>query len=292
MLLSIITADRLICIVFNFRVQPLTLRACHFICLGAWSLGLALSFLPMSGLSYFYDSEHGHRFYGRSTVCLALQLSDDRPPGWEYSVSIFIGLNLLAFLFISLAYLAIFLSAVKSSSSIRSTNVKRESALAKRVAFIILTDFCCWMPVIVVGILSLTGSFHDSEKQVYMWMAVFVLPVNSSVNPILYTIATPQVQGWLCKDSSAAKGKKKTHISTFLDESLLTKWLEYHSLAVMEEILSHFIWFAHFPSRLFVILNNLYMLIICHTVQGARQARFAGKTTATSNNNCTTKQLS
>jgi len=210
MLLSIITADRLICIVFNFRVQPLTLRACHFICLGAWSLGLALSFLPMSGLSYFYDSEQGHRFYGRSTVCLALQLSDDRPPGWEYSVSIFIGLNLLAFLFISLAYLAIFLSAVKSSSSIRSTNVKRESALAKRVAFIILTDFCCWMPVIVVGILSLTGSFHDPEKQVYMWMAVFVLPVNSSVNPILYTIATPQVQGWLCKDSSADKGRKRT----------------------------------------------------------------------------------
>ena len=32
-------------------------------------------------------------------------------------------------------------------------------------------------------------------------------------------------------------------------------------------------------------------LIICHTVQGARQARFAGKTTATPNNNCTTKQL-
>lgn len=207
MLLSIITADRLICIVFSFRVQPLSLKACHVICLGAWTLGFVLSFLPMSGLSYFYDSEHGHRFYGRSTVCLALQLSDDRPPGWEYSVSIFIGLNLLAFLFISLAYLAIFLSAVKSSSSIRSTNVKRQSALAKRVAFIILTDFCCWMPVIVVGILSLTGSFHDPEKQVYVWMAVFVLPVNSSVNPILYTIATPQVQGWLCKDSTAAKGR-------------------------------------------------------------------------------------
>lgn len=202
MLLTIITADRFICIVFNFRVQPLTLKACHVICLAAWSLGLVLSFLPMSGLSYFNDAEHVHRFYGRSAVCLALQLSNDRPPGWEYSVSIFIGLNLLAFLFISLAYVAIFWSAVKSSSSIRSTNVKRESALAKRVAFIILTDFCCWMPVIIVGILSLTGSFHDPEKQVYVWMAVFVLPVNSSVNPILYTIATPQVRAWLCKESN------------------------------------------------------------------------------------------
>ena len=251
MLLSIITADRLICIVFNFRVQPLSLKACHVICLGAWILGFVLSFLPMSGLSYFYDSEQGHRFYGRSTVCLALQLSDDRPPGWEYSVSIFIGLNLVAFLFISLAYLAIFLSAVKSSSSIRSTNVKRESALAKRVAFIILTDFCCWMPVIVVGILSLTGSFHDPEKQVYVWMAVFVLPVNSSVNPILYTIATPQVQRWLCKDSSAAKGRNwRTRYVRFCWKVILTsgsdRVFDNITPVVMAEVLSDLISLSHF----------------------------------------------
>ena len=203
MLLTAITADRFICIVFNFRVQPLSLKTCYLICLAAWSLGLVLSFLPMSGLSYFNDADQGSRFYGRSAVCLALQQSNDRPPGWEYSVSIFIGFNLLAFIFVSLSYVAIFFSAVKSSSSIRSTNVKRESALAKRVAFIILTDFCCWMPVIIVGILSLSGSFYDPEKEVYVWMAVFVLPVNSSVNPILYTLATPQVRDWFCKDSKS-----------------------------------------------------------------------------------------
>ena len=207
MFLTIITADRLICIVFNLSVRHLTLKACYIISFAAWSLGIVLSLLPLSGLSYFYDTEKDIRFYGRSAVCLALQLSNDRPPGWEYSVSIFIGLNFLAFLFISSAYTAIFWSAVKSSKSIRSTNVKRESALAKRVAFIILTDFCCWMPVIIVGILSLTGSFHDPEKKVYVWMAVFVLPVNSSVNPILYTLATPQVRKWLKKNQSNTNSK-------------------------------------------------------------------------------------
>ena len=169
----------------------------------------------MSGLSYFNPEGNGNGFYGRSTVCLALQLSNDRPPGWEYSVSIFIGFNLAAFLFISLSYVAIFLSAVKSSSAIRSTNVKRESTLAKRVAFIILTDFCCWMPVIIVGILSLTGSFNDPEKQVYVWMAVFVLPFNSSVNPILYTLATPQMRDWFCKDSKS-KGESLILVLLFI----------------------------------------------------------------------------
>ena len=177
----------------------MSLKTCYLICLLVWLLGFVISFLPMSGLSYFNPEGNGNSFYGRSTVCLALQLSNDRPPGWEYSVSIFIGFNLAAFLFISLSYVAIFLSAVKSSSAIRSTNVKRESTLAKRVAFIILTDFCCWMPVIIVGILSLTGSFNDLEKQVYVWMAVFILPFNSSVNPILYTLATPQMRDWFVK---------------------------------------------------------------------------------------------
>lgn len=65
-----------------------------------------------------------------------------------------------------------------------------ESARVNRLFFIVLTDFCCWVPVIVLGILSLTGSFTDESGLVYVWVAVFVLPLNSSVNPILYTLST------------------------------------------------------------------------------------------------------
>ena len=60
--------------------------------------------------------------------------------------------------------------------------------------FIVLTDFLCWMPIIVIGLLSLLGKFHDPEKQAYVWIAVFVLPVNSALNPILYTFSTPLVK--------------------------------------------------------------------------------------------------
>ena len=47
--------------------------------------------------------------------------------------------------------------------------------------FIVLTDFVCWMPVILIGVLSLMGKFHDPQGLVYVWIAVFVLPVNSSI---------------------------------------------------------------------------------------------------------------
>ena len=141
-------------------------------------------------------------FQGRSSVCLPLQLSSERLAGWEYSVGLFIGLNLAAFLFIMLAYISIIVKVSKSQrrvkahgeSEVSSNSIKRESALARRVFIIILTDFSCWIPVIILSILALTGKFHDEQGVAYVWFAVFVLPVNSSVNPVLYTFSTPKVR--------------------------------------------------------------------------------------------------
>ena len=142
-------------------------------------------------------------FQGRSSVCLPLQLSSERLAGWEYSVGLFIGLNLAAFLFIMLAYISIIAKVFKSQRRIKAhgdsevislNSIKRESTLARRVLAIILTDFSCWIPVIILSILALTGKFHDEQGVAYVWFAVFVLPVNSSVNPVLYTFSTPKVR--------------------------------------------------------------------------------------------------
>ena len=41
--------------------------------------------------------------------------------------------------------------------------------------------------VLVTGIMSLAG--YPIPGEVYAWTIVFVLPVNSALNPILYTVA-------------------------------------------------------------------------------------------------------
>lgn len=117
-------------------------------------------------------------------------------------MGVFIAFNLAAFLFIMAAYIAIIVKVSKSQrrvkahgeSDVSSNSIKRESALARRVFAIILTDFSCWVPVIILSILALTGQFYDEHGFVYVWFAVFVLPVNSSVNPVLYTFSTPKVR--------------------------------------------------------------------------------------------------
>ena len=184
-------------------------------------------------------------FQGRSSVCLPLQLSPERLAGWEYSVAVFVVLNLAAFLFIMVAYIAIILKVFKSQrrvkahgeSQTQSTNLKRESALARRVFAIILTDFSCWVPVIILSILALVGKFHDPEGVVYVWFAAFVLPVNSSVNPVLYTFSTPKV-GW----------QKNAHVLT-LPEANIRATIPNHTLTIVHTRLQFSIIMTAFEYR-------------------------------------------
>lgn len=215
--LTIVTADRLICIVFPFTFKRLTRRKTFWICACVWLFGLVISIIPISGITkYFKNEEADFGFYGRSSVCLPMQLSPDRPAGWEYSVVFFIAVNFAAFTFMIIAYIAIFVRVRQSSRAIRSTAMNRESSLAKKVICIILTDFACWMPVIVIGMLSLTGSFHDPSKQVYVWFAVFVLPINSSINPFLYTFSDVSVCKSRSRNKNASSADHPSHTSGVL----------------------------------------------------------------------------
>ena len=194
LILTIITMDRFLCIVFPFKFKCLTFKTASFACVVVWIFGVVISVIPIAGFDYFHDNNGNFGFYSRSAVCLPLQLSEGRPAGWEYSVALFVGLNFVSFMFILVAYIVMFWTVKRSSRAVRSTKLNKESAMAKRLVFIVMTDFCCWMPIIIISILSLTGNFEDPDKIAYVWIAVFVLPLNSSLNPILYTFSTERAK--------------------------------------------------------------------------------------------------
>nr|KAG5687537.1 hypothetical protein BaRGS_013639 [Batillaria attramentaria] len=69
-------------------------------------------------------------------------------------------------------------------SSARSDN-SRDVAIARRLLTIVLSDFLCWFPVGLLGLLASSGTPISSEVSV--GMAIFVLPFNSALNPFFYT---------------------------------------------------------------------------------------------------------
>ncbi len=90
---------------------------------------------------------------------------------------------------------------------------QREVKMAVKMALIVGTDFACWMPVIIMGILSQAGIVEISPDM-YAWIAVLILPINSSLNPYLYTFyskISAQRKSKKSKPKMEMKKLKSTH---------------------------------------------------------------------------------
>ena len=63
-MLTVITAERLISIVFSLRISRLTLRGAYLICAATWICGVVIASVPAFGITYFYNKRRKYGFYG------------------------------------------------------------------------------------------------------------------------------------------------------------------------------------------------------------------------------------
>uniref|UniRef100_A0A8C5QN84 G-protein coupled receptors family 1 profile domain-containing protein n=1 Tax=Leptobrachium leishanense TaxID=445787 RepID=A0A8C5QN84_9ANUR len=188
MLLTYMTLEKYFCIVFPFshfragRGQTLCTLA------AIWGLGFFITVIP------FFSYDTFGNFYGRNGVCFPLQSDSTEKPGARgYSISIFLGLNLLAFVTIVFSYSSMFYSIHKTGAKTAERSVlSREVTIAKRFFFIVFTDALCWIPIFLLKAVSLTQA--DIPGTITSWVVIFILPINSALNPILYTLTTSSFQ--------------------------------------------------------------------------------------------------
>ena len=126
-------------------------------------------------------------FYGNDGVCLFKYFVQNDDPQKSFVWGI-LALNFICFLFISLSYLLIGISSRRSSKSVAGSNnrqmQKRNRRMNQKIAIIIVTDFLCWIPFIVICFLHSVGVLDATP-----WYALFsmvILPINSVINPLLY----------------------------------------------------------------------------------------------------------
>lgn len=153
--LVVITVDRFVAIIFPFRFRRMRMLEARAVMASLWAGVFLLAALPLADLFEYFDD-----FYGRSGVCLALHITPDRPSGWEYSVFVFLALNLVLFLVIFASYLWMFVVArhTRKAACQLTSQWKTDRAMARRMTLIVLTDFCCWVPIILLGIASINGA--------------------------------------------------------------------------------------------------------------------------------------
>ena len=102
--------------------------------------------------------------------------------------------NFVLFIFIAAGQLAVY-TAVRSQSMAQQSNSDRRSkdlAVARRLFTVMLSDFLCWFPIGLLGLLASKGVPVSGEVNVVM--AIFVLPLNWALNPFLYSLSTMQAR--------------------------------------------------------------------------------------------------
>ncbi|NXC43877.1 RXFP1 protein, partial [Penelope pileata] len=193
LLLTYVTLEKYFSIVFPFRHHGAGRRQTASVLAAIWLLGLSLSAVPLCCRESFGN------YYGRNGVCFPLQSDPgERPSARAFSTAIYLGLNLAAFITIVFAYTGMFHSIrITTSRTAESSVCPREVAIAKRFFFIVFTDALCWIPIFLLKLLSLLQVEIPGEGPwgtITSWVVIFILPINSALNPILYTITTAPFQ--------------------------------------------------------------------------------------------------
>ena len=216
---SLISFDRFINIKFPYTIRKLRAKSARWSLFVVWVVSLAL------GLSASISAGRDAEFYDNSHVCIGLPLAqlvrydtetrsvktgvtwmseyayseygtvnvvtnEYRRPGLYFSVAVFICLNMLCFLLILACYIEIIKTVSQTSKKAsRQREMAEEIRMTVKISAIVLTDFFCWFPVCLIGALVQVGVV-TIPPDTFAWVVTFVLPINSAINPFMYTIGT------------------------------------------------------------------------------------------------------
>ena len=182
-IIFLITLDRFLVLQFPFSQRHFSHRLALVVCGMVWCAGLMLAVLPlMPGLSHW-------QYYSQSGICIPLPITRKTFGGHKYSIGIMIILNFVLFLLIAIGQLIIYWSIRTNSMCSADAVANRKSkdlTIARRLLTVVMSDFLCWFPVGLLGLLASQGVAVPGEINVAM--AIIVLPLNSTLNPFLYTL--------------------------------------------------------------------------------------------------------
>ena len=179
--ISLITLERVL--VLRFPGSSFHFGRCSALvaCGLVWLVGAALAATPLLPMTSQWQ------FYSQTSICIPLPVSNTN----NYFSSVVVVLNFALFLLIAVGQVVIRRSAVchtNNSSAVAlpmsQTAGSHESTIARRLTSVAVTDFLCRFLFGLLGLLVMAGTGVPEEVSVAM--AVFVLPLNSALNPFLY----------------------------------------------------------------------------------------------------------
>nr|KAG5698842.1 hypothetical protein BaRGS_019694 [Batillaria attramentaria] len=177
-IICLITLDRFLVLRFPFSHFQFDRRSVCVACVIAWAVLFVVAAVPLLPVTSHWE------FYSQTGICISLPITSNDFAGHTDSFSVVIILNFVLFVMIAAGQVFIYWS-IRTNSMTASDTTKKSNdvTIARRQTTIAISDFLCWFPM---GLLKLLET--DVPGHVNATLAIIVLPINSALNPFLYTL--------------------------------------------------------------------------------------------------------
>ena len=235
---TMISVDRLIGIRYPFSTYRIGTKTSRILSLVLWLIAISISIvstilssvssdlydvsevctgLPLSRRNVYEEKIESHylgwTFEGYLFVNTTYDVVTSHQPGMYFGIAIFTALNFICLIVISVCYIGIFVTSIQTAKKAgRARDNKQERKMAIKMGAIVISDLASWAPIIILTILVQSGR-HVVTPRVYTWIVTFVLPINSAINPFLYTLAA-LIFDFINIKRAESKYKQPTNIST------------------------------------------------------------------------------
>ncbi|XP_005113551.1 relaxin receptor 2-like, partial [Aplysia californica] len=186
MFVTLITLERFLVIKYPFGEYRFSTLAAYLSCLGAWCISILIAAVP------FFPGHEDWALFSASSLCLAVPLDNAQHPGHIFSSVVYMGINFVMFVLLAGGQWAVY-RAMSANSRTKFVGKcarkarRQEIAVARRLSVIVISNFLSFCPIAVLGLLRLLKGVEDMQRA-YVWTAVLILPINSALNPLLYTL--------------------------------------------------------------------------------------------------------
>ena len=127
-------------------------------------------------------------YYSESAYCTPSPIFDKSFTAWEYRMALHL-INFLSFMFIAVGYVIMFVFFRKKRMLNTNNKLlsKQEATMRKRIARIIATDFCCWVPMSILVFVILNATSTIRIQFALVQISYVTITINSALNPFLYS---------------------------------------------------------------------------------------------------------
>ncbi|RDD37125.1 G-protein coupled receptor GRL101-like protein, partial [Trichoplax sp. H2] len=186
LMMFIISIDRYIYIAFPYSTVKLSPYYAKVLMVISWLFCLIFVCIPTA---YGLKTDGNHRLYRYTSICMASNVKNYYYRLW---IIVYVSITLVSWLITCSLYAHMFIAIHKTAKATVSTASDSEKRIAIRLFAIIVTDLVSWLPYYFYTI-QLLISPTSSGVIVLQFAVILALPINSAINPYLYTLTSPRI---------------------------------------------------------------------------------------------------